>query len=77
MHAHVTVQVQSRCRAGAEQEVQSCRGADQVQRWWCRGGAEVLQRRWCRGVVLGWCRGGHAEVVQRCYRGGAGAEVRW
>ena len=56
--------VQNRCRGGAEVQVQSrCRvGAEQVQRW-CRAGAEVVQSR-CRSIAEGgaeveqrWCKG--------------------
>jgi hypothetical protein len=66
------VQVQRRCRADAGQ-IQRCRSAEGVQRWfmfigdvevmqkWCRAGAE-MQRCWVGAeVVQSRCRGGHRQ----------------
>jgi hypothetical protein len=66
--AEVQVQVQRRCRDGAEVEQRWSRwgGAEVQQRWFCAGdfaGAEVLQKH--SAAVLRFSRGG-AEQVQRC-----------
>ncbi len=67
-------EVLSICRGSAEMTVQMqsrCKGAEVMQRWWCKGGAEVVAvhaevavQRWWQCMQRWQCRGG-AEVVQR------------
>jgi hypothetical protein len=72
----VVVQVQRRCRGGAEAQVPNYRYRDtEVERYrceeevlsGCRGSAVVVQRCRCRGSaeVLRFSRGGSAELMQR------------